>query len=420
MKENKTKPDIRFKGFTDDWEQRKLGELLEKYEDPVETPHDGYERLGIRSHAKGTFHSFVESGEELNSVRMHRVAANKFILNITFAWEHAVAITDKNDEGKLVSHRFPQFSFDKCLKSNFFKYLILDEKFRKHLELSSPGGAGRNRVLKISDMLEYKIYLPSIDEQTEIGQYFSHLDNLITLHQRECNQLKELKKTMLKKMFPRDGSNIPEVRFAGFTDDWEQRKLSEVLISLQNNTLSRVNLMSETGVAKNVHYGDVLIKFGDILDVSKEKLPMISDESILKKYKASFLQNGDVIVADTAEDSSVGKCSEIIGLNDEIVLSGLHTIPYRPVEKFASGYLGYYLNSSAYHNQLIPLMQGIKVMSISKSAMQNTYIIYPKLEEEQAKIGQYFSQLDNLITLHQRELEILKNLKKTCLKRMFI
>ena len=177
-------PEVRFAGFTDDWEQRKLGELLEKYEDPVETPHDGYERLGIRSHAKGTFHSFVESGEELNSARMHRVAANKFILNITFAWEHAVAITDKNDEGKLVSHRFPQFSFDKCLKSNFFKYLILDEKFRKHLELSSPGGAGRNRVLKISDMLEYKIYLPSIDEQTEIGQYFSHLDNLITLHQR--------------------------------------------------------------------------------------------------------------------------------------------------------------------------------------------------------------------------------------------
>ena len=201
----------------------------------------------------------------------------------------------------------------------------------------------------------------------------------------------------------KENKTKPDIRFKGFTDDWEQRKLSEVLISLQNNTLSRVNLMSETGVAKNVHYGDVLIKFGDILDVSKEKLPMISDESILKKYKASFLQNGDVIVADTAEDSSVGKCSEIIGLNDEIVLSGLHTIPYRPVEKFASGYLGYYLNSSAYHNQLIPLMQGIKVMSISKSAMQNTYIIYPKLEEEQAKIGQYFSQLDNLITLHQRE-----------------
>ncbi len=180
--------------------------------------------------------------------------------------------------------------------------------------------------------------------------------------------------------------------------------MGEILIGLQNNTLSRADLSNETGVAKNVHYGDVLIKFGEVLDVSKEKLPMISDESILSKYKSSFLQNGDVIVADTAEDSTVGKCSEIAGLNDEIVLSGLHTIPYRPIEKFASGYLGYYLNSSAYHNQLIPLMQGIKVTSISKSAMQDTDIVYPKSVEEQGKIGDYFQSLDNLITLHQRKL----------------
>lgn len=181
--------------------------------------------------------------------------------------------------------------------------------------------------------------------------------------------------------------------------------MGDILISLQNNTLSRADLSNEAGVAKNVHYGDVLIKFGEVLDVSKEKLPMISDESVLSKYKSSFLQNGDVIVADTAEDSTVGKCSEIAGLNDEVVLSGLHTIPYRPIEKFASGYLGYYLNSSAYHNHLIPLMQGIKVTSISKSAMQDTDIVYPKSVEEQGKIGDYFQSLDHLITLHQRELE---------------
>ena len=203
------------------------------------------------------------------------------------------------------------------------------------------------------------------------------------------------------------------------TDTWEQRKLGEILIGLQNNTLSRADLSNETGVAKNVHYGDVLIKFGEVLDVSKEKLPMISDESILSKYKSSFLQNGDVIVADTAEDSTVGKCSEIAGLNDEIVLSGLHTIPYRPIEKFASGYLGYYLNSSAYHNQLIPLMQGIKVTSISKSAMQDTDIVYPKSMEEQGKIGDYFQSLDNLITLHQRKCDETKKLKKFMLQKMF-
>ena len=195
--------------------------------------------------------------------------------------------------------------------------------------------------------------------------------------------------------------------------------MGNVLLSLQNNTLSRANLSDESGIAKNVHYGDVLIKFGEVLDVRKEKLPMITDENVLSKYKASFLQNGDVIVADTAEDSTVGKCSEIAGLNDEVVLSGLHTIPYRPIEKFASGYLGYYLNSGAYHNQLIPLMQGIKVTSISKSAMQNTDIDYPKSQEEQGKIGAYFKSLDEMITLHQRKSEETKSLKKYMLQKMF-
>lgn len=211
----------------------------------------------------------------------------------------------------------------------------------------------------------------------------------------------------------------PKIRFEGYTDDWEQRKLGDILISLQNNTLSRADLSNEAGVAKNVHYGDVLIKFGEVLDVSKEKLPMISDESVLSKYKSSFLQNGDVIVADTAEDSTVGKCSEIAGLNDVVVLSGLHTIPYRPIEKFASGYLGYYLNSSAYHNQLLPLMQGIKVTSISKSAMQDTDIVYPKSVEEQGKIGDYFQSLDHLITLHQRKCDETQKLKKYMLQKMF-
>ena len=214
-------------------------------------------------------------------------------------------------------------------------------------------------------------------------------------------------------------TDIPAIRFKGFSDTWEQRKLGDILISLQNNTLSRADLSNEAGVAKNVHYGDVLIKFGEVLDVSKEKLPMISDESVLSKYKSSFLQNGDVIVADTAEDSTVGKCSEIAGLNDVVVLSGLHTIPYRPIEKFASGYLGYYLNSSAYHNQLLPLMQGIKVTSISKSAMQDTDIVYPKSVEEQGKIGDYFQSLDHLITLHQRKYDKLTNVKKSMLEKMF-
>ena len=213
--------------------------------------------------------------------------------------------------------------------------------------------------------------------------------------------------------------NVPRLRFPGFTEPWEQRKLGDTMISLQNNTLSRAELSDDLGVAGNIHYGDVLIKYGEVLDVSREYLPMILDESVLTKYKTSFLRNGDIIIADTAEDSTVGKCSEIAGLENEVILSGLHTIPYRPAVKFASGYLGYYLNSSAYHNQLIPLMQGIKVTSISKSAMQDTNIVYPKSEEEQSKIASYFLSLDHLITLHQRKLEHTKDLKKSMLQKMF-
>ena len=271
-------------------------------------------------------------------------------------------------------------------------------------ELKTKAAQSTRPYIGITAQQNLKIILPAeIDEQIRIGLYFRNLDHLITLHQRKCDQTKNLKKYMLQKMFPQNGAKVPEIRFDGYTYDWEQRKLGEVLISLQNNTLSRADLSNETGIAKNVHYGDVLIKFGDVLDVSREQLPMIKDEKILDKYKASFLQNGDVIIADTAEDTTVGKCSEIAGLRDEVVLSGLHTIPYRPVEKFATGYLGYYLNASAYHDQLIPLMQGIKVTSISKYAMQDTDIVYPKSIEEQAMIGSYFQSLDHLITLHQRQ-----------------
>jgi restriction endonuclease S subunit len=171
------------------WEQRKLSELVERYEDPVETPHDGYIRLGIRSHAKGTFHEYVEPGHELETAQMHRVAANKLIFNITFAWEHAVAITDKNDAGKLVSHRFPQFTLLDLIRPEFLKYVILDEDFHHNLYLASPGGAGRNRVLKIDEALDYPIYYPSADEQHKIGVFLDKLSDLITLHQRMKNLL---------------------------------------------------------------------------------------------------------------------------------------------------------------------------------------------------------------------------------------
>ena len=215
------------------------------------------------------------------------------------------------------------------------------------------------------------------------------------------------------------GKSTPEIRFPGFTDPWEQRKFASAFDGLQNNTLSRAELNYESGTVKNVHYGDVLIKFGDYIDASETELPYISDDTKSEKFKDSFLQDGDIVIADTAEDDTVGKCTEIRGSKGLKLLSGLHTIACRPKERYGPMFLGYYINSPAYRNQLKPLMQGIKVTSISKSALQDTDMIIPKSIEEQAKIGEYFSNLDNLITLHQRKCEFIKNYKKGMLQKMF-
>ena len=214
--------------------------------------------------------------------------------------------------------------------------------------------------------------------------------------------------------------NVPKLRFPEFTDAWEQRKFASVFDGLQNNTLSRAELNYESGTVKNVHYGDVLIKFGDYIDAAETELPYISDDTKVDKFNNSFLQDGDIVIADTAEDDTVGKCTEIQGSEGLKLLSGLHTIACRPKEKYGPMFLGYYINSPAYHNQLKPLMQGIKVTSISKSALQDTDMIVPKSIEEQSKIGEYLSNLDNLITLHHRKCDELKEMKKYMLRNMFV
>lgn len=158
----------------------------------------------------------------------------------------------------------------------------------------------------------------------------------------------------------------------------------------------------EKGIVKNLHYGDILIKFNEILDSCDKKIPFISREMNFEKIKNAILKNGDVVIADAAEDEAVGKCTEIFNISqNEQIISGLHTIPCRPNIDFAQGFLGYYMNSNSYHSQLVPLMQGIKVLSLSKSSLQDTLITFPRTKKEQARIGTFFRHLDRLITLHQ-------------------
>ncbi len=258
------------------------------------------------------------------------------------------------------------------------------------------------------------------EEQCDLGNYFQKLDTLINQHQQKHDKLSNLKKAMLEKMFPKAGGTVPEIRFDGFSGEWEQVPFNEAFSFLSSNTLSRAELNYEQGKARNIHYGDILVKFGDVLDAQGGDIPFISSDELVSKMSATKLQDGDVLFADAAEDASVGKCVEVTNVGEHIVFSGLHTIATRPNQVFASNYLGYYLNSGAFHQQLVPLMQGTKVLSISKKAISTVDVKYPSDRQEQEEIGKYFHQLDELINQHSQQITKLKNIKQACLDKMFV
>lgn len=214
-------------------------------------------------------------------------------------------------------------------------------------------------------------------------------------------------------------ANKPRIRFRGFTEDWEQRKLGETFEYLQNNTLSRDSLNYKKPNVKNIHYGDILVKFDEILDGSSKDIPYINSEFDLSKFSKSLLRDGDIIFSDTAEDDTVGKAIELQNVNAPFILGGLHTIPCRPLIPFGKGYLGNFFNSNSYRMQLRPLVQGIKVSSISKSALKDTMIEYPKNLDEQEKIGSLFYHIAKMITLHQCKLKKLNLAKKSLLQKLF-
>ena len=343
--------------------------MVEKYEDPIDTPTDGYMRLGIRSHAKGTFHSYVEKGKELETAKMFRVAANNFIVNITFGWEHAVAITDESDAGKLVSHRFPQYSFENGMIPMFFKCLILDENFKHHLELSSPGGAGRNRVLKLNDMLEYKMKFPCEDEQRKLASYFDDLDHLITLHQCKCHLL-------LKLLY----------------NDWEQRKLGEIASSFEYGL---------NAAAKEYDGENKYIRITDIDDNTHEFLTynLTSPDIDLTDAENYKLAEGDILFARTG--ASVGK-SYIYRDSDGLVYYAGFLIRARIREEYDAEFVFQSTLTDKYNKYIAVTSQRSGQPGVNAQEYSEFEIRVPE-KEEQTKIGTYFRNLDHLITLHHRK-----------------
>ena len=210
----------------------------------------------------------------------------------------------------------------------------------------------------------------------------------------------------------------PQISTQGCESVFLKKTFSEVFGYLANNTFSRDLLTSRISTYRNVHYGDILVKFGETLDVEKDDLPYVSTEVLDKAKQFPQLNNGDVIIADTAEDETVGKCTEIVNIGKAKVIAGLHTMACRPKGQFAPGYLGFYMNSPKYHDQLLPLMQGTKVTGVSKTAILETKLLYPSFEE-QKDIVHFLTSLNKAIAVNESEIAKLQDIKNAYRSMLF-
>lgn len=426
MAENTKKPAIRFKGYAGVWEQRKLSELCSSFEyglNAAAKEFDGENKYIRITDIDDNTREFLQF--DLTSPDISLEGADNYQLkkgDIVFARTGASVgktYIYKDFDGLVYYAGFlirARIKPEYCCEFVFQN--TLTEQYKKFIYITSQrsGQPGVNA----QEYGNFDIFIPNYEEQKKIGAYLTSLDTLITLHQRKLDKLKNIKKALLEKMFPTNGSDIPAIRFKGYTDVWEQRKFSDVFdFSVSNNTLSRVELTNERATVGNIHYGDILIKYQEIVDAQTDILAYVLNEEYSPK-DSQLLKNGDVVLADTAEDETAGKVIELVNIQRNKIVAGLHTFVCRSKEKHADGYYGYYLNSGAFHDQLLCLQQGTKVTSINRTSLQNTVVSIPSNLDEQRAIVEAFSRLNTLITLHQRKLDKLKNIKKALLEKMFV
>ncbi|MCH5430916.1 restriction endonuclease subunit S [Lactococcus lactis] len=416
-------PELRFPGFTDDWEERKLGEFSDVRDGTHASP-----KYVSQGHPMVTSKNLTHSGldmtdvsfltdEDFNEInKRSKVSIGDILFGMIGTIGNPV-IVDRDDFAIKNVALIKEKTSNPITNKWLLPYLK-SPSFNRFIQKENAGGT--QKFIALGLIRDMKLRVPEFDEQQKIGSFFKQLDNTITLHQRKLDLLKEQKKGYLQKMFPKNGAKVPELRFAGFADDWEERKFDECFnFPVSTNSLSRALLNYDEGDIKSVHYGDILIKYPAILNIKNDKIPYITGGK-LEKYKSSLLENGDLIFADAAEDETVGKAVEVNGLTEENLVAGLHTIVARPKDKKAEFFLGYYINSNTYHRQLLRLIQGSKVSSISKGNLQKTLVSFPKDFEEQQKIGAFFKKIDDTIALHQRKLDLLKEQKKGFLQKMFV
>ena len=391
-----------------DWNIYLIKDCLERVEHPVSVQADEmYTQIGIRSHGKGLFFKEPVSGEALGKKAVFWIEPDCFILNIVFAWEQAIGKTTQNEVGMIGSHRFPMYrSVDGKIDIDYLIEYFMTKRGKDILEAASPGGAGRNRTLGQDRFMKSKIILPSKPEQQKIAEIIKLQERVIELNSRIIRQLELMKKACLRKMFPEHGNNVPEVRFPGFTDSWEQRKVSECA------EFRRGSFPQPYG-NKEWYDGEGAMPFVQVADVSDDmKLVKDTKQKISKLAQPMSVYAEEKSVLVTLQ-GSIGR----VAITQYGAFVDRTVLIFDKYNKDIDKVFWAYIIKEKFIDEAKKAPGGT-IKTITKEVLSDFDLMLPSYEEQQ-KIGEYFEGIDDLITLHQCKLNEEKQKKKALMQLLF-
>lgn len=411
-------PKIRFKGFTDAWEQRKVTDLGEIYIGLVTTMTAHYTNQGallIRN-------SDIKDGKfefdtdpiyldaffaEENKSRMHQVGDVITVHTGDVGTSAVITEKEENSIGFATIVTRP----DKEILDSYYLSTFLNTDKHKNWAVQMSTGDGRTNY-NLREYTALIVPVPIIDEQKKIAEYITTLNNLITLHQCKCEETKELKKFMLRKMFPRNGKKVPEIRFAGFTDAWEQRKLSEIAtmharIGWQNLRTSEFLDSGDYMLITGTDFEDGTINYATCHYVERDRY---------EQDRHIQVRNGSILIT---KDGTLGKVAFVQGLSMPATLNaGVFNVEIKDENEVDNRYLFQYLKAPFLMDYVDKKATGGTIKHLNQNILVDFPVVLPK-KAEQEKIGKYFLALDRLITFHRRKCDELKEVKKFMLQNMF-
>ena len=408
------KPKIRFKGYEDDWEQRKLGEIA------TETYGGGTPKTSNEEFWKGDI-PWIQSSDLIDEclfdVRPRKCISQEAVSKSAtkLVPQNSIAIVTRVGVGKLAFMPFSYATSQDFLSISELKtapeFTVYALYRMMQLVSNEVQGTSIKGITK-DELLAKKIIFPSCNEQKKIGAYLHNLDHLITLHQRKCEETKSLKKYMLQKMFPENGNCVPKIRFSGFADDWEQRKLGSLCDVFTDGDWIEAKDQSDSGI-RLVQTGNVGTT--EYLDKKNNK-KWISEETF-ERLHCEEIYEGDILISRLPEPAGRACIMPDLGVR---MITAVDCTIVRTSKGYDSKYLVQYLSTPMYFKVVNSFLGGGTRQRISRGNLSGIDIPIPSTIDEQGKIGELFANFDHLITLHQHKCDELQKLKKFMLQNMFV